>query len=257
MSSKHYTINYLEDTGRFLKGLKEHSYSIFKKIGSGTIIDLGCGTGMDVIGMSNLLGGDVEIIGIDHDTAMLEKAKESGNDIANIGFMLSEAHHIPFGDEAVSGIRAERLIQHLKEPELVFAEMHRVLKAGNPLAIIETDWQSLIFYNGHGTIEKKISQYLSNVKINNGEAARNLTTYLEKSNFENIEIEIFPFVLKSLADANQYLWIGAILQEMQLKNELSLEEYSLFTAALENADLKGYFACSINMVVVTAVKNNA
>lgn len=255
MSSKHYNANYLEDTGNFLRELKEYSYSAFKSITSGKIIDLGCGTGMDVIGLAKSLGNDVKVLGIDHDQVMLDKGKESAKDMSNVGFLLSEANKIPFGDGSIAGIRAERLIQHLKDPGLVFTEIYRALQPGAPLVVVETDWPSLIFYNGYGEIEKKINHYLSTVKINNGRAARNLTSYLENYSFGNIQTEVFPFVLKSLADANTYLWTSTILQEMKQKGELSEEEYNLFVSSLERADANRYFACAINLVVVSATKN--
>ncbi|MDF3078424.1 MAG: hypothetical protein K0S09_2313 [Sphingobacteriaceae bacterium] len=254
MSDKHYNASYLEDTGRFLKELKEYSYSAFKEVASGNVIDLGCGIGLDVIGLSKMLGDGVKVIGVDHDQLLLDKGKESANGSPNVEFMLSEATKIPFEDGSVSGVRAERLIQHLKEPEAVFAEINRALNPGSPVVIVETDWPNLTFYNGPTAVERKINRYLTEVKINNGTAARKLTAYLEQSSFSNIRIEVFPFVLKKLADANQYLWTGAIIEEMKAKQELSSEEYDSFLSALTNADSNGYFSCSINLVVASATK---
>src|ERR1700694_5398519 len=102
MSNKHYNINYLEDTGRFLKTLKEYSYRPFAKINQGTVIDLGCGTGSDVSNLGKLLGEQVRIVGIDHDETMLNKGRSSFIDQNNLQFLLSEAHVIPFEDETVS-----------------------------------------------------------------------------------------------------------------------------------------------------------
>jgi len=172
MANKHYNINYLEDTGRFLKSLKEYSYQPFTQINNGTIIDLGCGTGADVSNLGKLLGSQVTVIGIDHDETMLNKAESSFSDQENIKFILSEANVIPFENETVSGLRAERLVQHIAAPENTIFEIHRVLKKGHPLVLVETDWPSLTFYNEHLAIEKKIIQYLTEKKINNGLAAR-------------------------------------------------------------------------------------
>ncbi|RXF71707.1 methyltransferase domain-containing protein [Arcticibacter tournemirensis] len=254
MSDKHYDISYLEGTASILKKLKEYSYNPFTAILKGTVLELGCGTGIDAINLGNLLGKEVKIVGIDHDSRMIDKAISAAADNENVEFILSEASPIPFEDATLSGIRTERLIQHLKEPQKVINEAYRVLKPGQPLVIVETDWSNLSFYNADTAIEGKVSRYLTDEKINNGRAARQLTGYLEKAEFKNIKLEVFPFVLKSLKEVFTYLLIDQSLTEMKSKGYLNAEEYDSFIASLQRADSNHYFACSMNLVVASALK---
>lgn len=254
MSTKHYNTDYLEDTGAFFKSLKEYSYQPFSMLKQGHIVDLGCGTGMDVITMAKLFGENISVTGIDHDLIMLNKGIEGAEGLQNADFVLSEAYPINFDSSSVSGVRAERLVQHLKEPMKVINEIHRVLQPGGPCVIVESDWPGLLFYNQHSKIEQKIIRYLSEQKVNNGYAARNLTSYLKAANFNVIKIEIFPFVLKSLKQANEYLWFDKILNETVKQQVISKDEFDLFNQAMIEADGSGYFACSMNMVVATAIK---
>ncbi|MGC4058378.1 MAG: methyltransferase domain-containing protein [Chitinophagaceae bacterium] len=253
MSQKHYNAAYLEDTGAFLKGLKEYSYKPFAEVKDGTVIDLGCGTGLDVIGLSAMLGNDVQVVGVDHDDALLDKGRAAANG-QNVTFVCSEATQIPFETDGTNGIRAERLVQHLKDPQGVVDEMRRVLKAGQPAVFVETDWASLVFYQGDVSVQEKLLHYLTKVKINNGFAARKLTGYLVHSEFRNIKTEVFPFTLRSLKEANDYLWIELILKEMLEKGHLAEKEHALFVDTLKKADENAYFACSINILVVSSIK---
>ncbi|WP_017257814.1 methyltransferase domain-containing protein [Pedobacter arcticus] len=252
MSEKHYNINYLENTGLFLKNLKQHSYHPFEKK-RGPILDLGCGTGLDVIKMSELFHSS-KIIGIDHDPVMLEKgiAESKGNQ--NIEFIQSESDNIPYNDGFFAGIRAERLMQHLKNPEKTIREVYRALMPEHPFAIIETDWAGLVIYNENNGISNKINKFLTEEKINNGYASRKLRFYLKGADFKDINIEVFPFVLKSLKEANEYLWLEIIINEASEKGYLTKLEKDLFIESLRDADSENYFACSINMVIVTSVK---
>ncbi|MXV14383.1 methyltransferase domain-containing protein [Hufsiella ginkgonis] len=254
MSAKHYNISYLEQTGRFLKNLKEQSYQPFTAIRKGAVIDLGCGTGMDVLKLSELLGGQVKVFGIDHDPEMLAKGKAAAYDNKQVEFILSEASPIPFTDGTVQGVRAERLVQHLTAPDAVMKEIHRVLEHDHPLVLVETDWPGLSFCNAHLPIERKVIGYLTDVKINNGLAARKLTGYLEAAGFRDIRLELFPFVIRTLAEANEYLWIERILKETADNGFISQEEHDIFLGAMKDADASGYFACSIQVVVTTCVK---
>lgn len=253
MSQKHYNANYLEDTATFLKGLKEYSYNGFTAIHEGTIVDLGCGTGIDVINLSRTLGQEVSIVGVDHDDTLLAKGREAASDL-NVRFICSEATHIPFADDSLEGVRAERLVQHLTQPQEVIHEAKRVLKSGQPLLIVETDWASLVFYQGDPAVQEKLIHYLTKVKINNGFAARKLSSYLETASFRDIRTELFPFTLRTLKEANDYLWIELILKEMNEKEYLSSEEHDSFLASLKKADQNNYFACAINIVVVSSIK---
>lgn len=254
MAQKHYNAAYLEDTATFLQGLKTYSYKPFLQTESGTIIDLGCGTGIDVINLSLTLGNGVKVVGIDHDQALLEKGRLAAGPGQNIDFICSEATGIPFDSESIEGLRAERLIQHLTQPDETINEARRVLKQGKPLVLVETDWASLIFYHGDVTVQQKLIHYLTEVKINNGYAARKLTRYFEDAGLQQVKTEIFPFTLKSLKEANDYLWIELILGEMKEKKYLSEQEHEHFIMCLKKADQNKYFACSINIVVVSSIK---
>jgi len=254
MANKHYDINYLQKSRQLLLHLKESSYGFFSKIEEGTIVDLGCGAGNDVIELAKLAGDGVKIIGIDHDPVMVQKGKEQAKDLSNVDFLLSEAWPLPFENDSLSGLRTERVIQHLPYPEKTVQDIHRVLKSDQPLVIIETDWQSLSFYTEFTEVQRKLSAYLTDVKVNNGFAARKLTRYLELSKFREIKFEIHPFVVNTLEEANEYFWIEKMAREAADKGYMDESEYYAFYNALQKANEANYFACSINLVVASCIK---
>ena len=254
MANKHYDIDYLQNSRRLLLNLKEHSYTFFQNINSGTIIDLGCGAGNDVIELAKITGEDTKIIGIDHDSVMLQKAKEQSEGIGNVDFILSEAYPLPFEDETISGLRTERVIQHLFNPEQVIGEVSRILKKDSPLVIIETDWSSLSFYTEFVDVQKKVNAYYTDVKINNGFAAAKLISYLQQNNFRNIKFEIHPFVTDSLKTANDLFKIEQMITEAAEKGYIRKQESGAFSNALQKADDGHYFACSVNLVIASCIK---
>ncbi|HWZ36292.1 MAG TPA: methyltransferase domain-containing protein [Mucilaginibacter sp.] len=254
MSEKHYDINYLQNSRRLLASLKEASYTYFEQINSGTIIDLGCGAGKDVIELAKIVGEGTRVIGIDHDPVMLEQGTADAKDLNNVEFILSEAYPLPFADASVNGLRTERVIQHLKEPQKVVDEIARILKQGSPVVIVETDWHSLALYTPFTDTQKKLNAYLTDTKINNGFAARKLTHYLKQTGFKDINFQIHPFILTKLDEANQYLWIEKMIQETAEHGFITQQEFEQLYGALKEADAAGYFACSINLVVTTCIK---
>jgi len=215
MSEKHYDINYLQNSRRLLLDLKERSYALFKDIKQGTIVDLGCGAGKDVIELAKQNGPKVKVIGVDHDPVMINQGNEDARDI-----------------------------------DQVISEVNRILKPGSPFVIVETDWHSLAFFTEFIDVEKKINAYLTDVKVNNGFASRKLTSYLKKQSFKDIKVEIHPIVVSTLQEANDYFWIEKMVKEVVEKGYITAKEHTDFYNALQTADENGYFAASINMLVV-------
>lgn len=254
MSNKHYNIDYLEETARKARGIKQRSYAYFSHIKSGTIADIGCGTGIDVVEIAKLLGNEVSVVGVDHDQQMLDKAIASAYGQSNTRFIHSEVTNLPFEEHSLAGLRAERLFQHLKTPEAVVADIYRMLQSGAPAVIVETDWSSLCFYCNKVDTERKMVDFLTKDKINNGFAAKNLTAYLDNAGFRDIKIEVLPMVSTALADAIGNLWIDKIALEMVEKGLLNEAEHAAFFDTTGAADEKGFFAFSINLVIASGIK---
>lgn len=252
--SQLYNISYLEQTTQVLGQLKQQSYQPFSNITEGHIADVGCGTGADAINMAKMLGSKVQVTGLDISEEMIGKARSSAGDLDNIRFDLAAADALPFADNMLAGLRNERLIQHLPDAPKAFAEFYRVLQPGRSLVTVETAWSSIAFYNGDTAIARQLHDYLTFENVKNGNAAASLITYMKDAGFKDIAIEVFPFVLRSLQQVFQMLRTDHALQMMLEKGHLTQEQYNSFLADIEDADRNHYFACSIDLVVATAIK---
>ncbi|MDF2477251.1 MAG: ubiquinone biosynthesis protein UbiE [Sphingobacterium sp.] len=254
MDNKHYDAGYLQDTGDFLKQLKISSYSPFSMIKEGLVADLGCGTGMDAVNLAKMLGKDVQVIGVDHDAALINHAKSGSREINNVNFVQGEVYQLDFENEAVSGVRMERLVQHLTDPQSMFREVYRILGKGQPLVIVETIWNSLTFYTQHVTIEAKICQYLTEEKVYNGWAGNKLTADLLANGFLQVQLQTLCMVTRSKEEANRYLFLDKILMEMIEKDKLSQSEFDDFHRTINQLDEAGCFLVSMNLVIAQAKK---
>lgn len=254
MDTKHYGAGYLQDTGDFLKQLKIQSYSPFTTIKEGLLADLGCGTGMDAINLANMLGSEVRVIGVDHDAKLIDHAKAGSDGISNVNFVQGEVYQLDFEDEEVSGVRMERLVQHLTDPQKMFREVYRILGKGQPVVIVETIWNSLTFYTQHVSIEAKICHYLTEEKVNNGWAGNKLTADLLANGFQDVKLQTFCMVTRSKEEANRYLFLDSILLEMFEKGKLSQAEFDEFQQTLKHLDETGCFLVSMNLVIALAKK---
>lgn len=252
MSEKHYTISYLEHTQQLMKELKQQSYTPFSLQEQGTIADIGCGMGMDVITLAELYAKPgLQWVGVDHDLQMIDKASALAAGRNNIRFVQAEVTELPFESGSLSGIRAERLLQHIATPEQVYAEVKRCLKPGHPFVVVETDWPSICFYNTDATTAQRIADFYALSKVKNGLAARKLYVELLQHGFKDINLKVIPLVTPSYEAAKTYLWIDKMVAEMQAAGLLNKEEASALLQRFEAADQAGHFATCMNMVMIT------
>lgn len=249
-----YSSDYLKKTFDFLKQIKEQTYAPFLGFKDGTIVDVGCGTGQDAISLASLIDPSCKVIGLDHDEQLMADAKAQNQSKTNLQFIRSDAGRLPFKDNEISGLRNERLIQHLVKAEETYQEFYRVLQAGAPAVFVETDWNSLSLYNGNEVIKEKLLHFLTFQRVPNGNAASKAAYQLSNIGFKNISIKLFPLVSYDLLMASSLVQMEGALQQMEHKQIINEKERLQFWNELSEANLLQSFSASINFVMVTAFK---
>ena len=105
-----------------------------------TILELGCGAGLDALLLARKLGNESLIIGVDASKNMMKVAKSAAGEagIPNAEFRLGDARDIPAQDHSVDVVISNCVVGMFPDKEKVFAEVHRVLKPGGYLVAIDT-----------------------------------------------------------------------------------------------------------------------
>lgn len=254
MGNDLYSADYLKQTFDFLRQIKEQTYAPFLTQKGGIIADIGCGTGLDAVNLATLVDDSTKVIGLDHDEQLMAAAKEQNQSKANLSFVRSDAGSLPFQDGELSGLRNERLIQHLANPEAVYQEFFRVLKPGAPAVFVETDWNSLAIYNGGEAVKAKLLHFLTFRRVPNGNAASKAAQQLSNIGFTNISVKIFPLVSYDLLAASSMIQLEWALQQMENEQIIREDERLQFWNELTEANVLHAFAASINFVMVSACK---
>ena len=105
-----------------------------------TVVDLGCGGGLDVFLAAKRVGPTGKAIGIDMTPEMLDLARrnaakaDSGKPIVNVEFHQATIDKLPLSDASVDCVISNCVINLAPDKQAVFAEIVRVLKPGGRLA---------------------------------------------------------------------------------------------------------------------------
>jgi ubiquinone/menaquinone biosynthesis C-methylase UbiE len=100
---------------------------IVEKIRSGTIVDLGSGTGYLAIKIAKRAPG-LQVYGIDLSRQMVKIARRHAQSVENVRFEFGNAAALPFEDDSIDFIVSTGSLHHWNKPVKVFDECYRVLK---------------------------------------------------------------------------------------------------------------------------------
>jgi arsenite methyltransferase len=114
--------------------------SVFADIPSGaTILDLGCGAGLDSLVAARRAGPVGKVIGIDFSASMLARARRAASQagFANVMFCQAAAEKLPLPDGCVDVAIVNGIFNLNPARDAIFRELARVIRPGGTLYAAE------------------------------------------------------------------------------------------------------------------------
>jgi len=107
--------------------------------GGDTVLDIGSGSGTDVLIAAQAVGITGRVIGLDLTAAMLSKldATISAAGVGNVRVLEGNAEHLPIPDSSVDVVTSNGVLNLVPDKLAAFAEIHRVLKPAGRLQIAD------------------------------------------------------------------------------------------------------------------------
>ena len=111
-----YFLNYLDtaSAAEFFELYKRESYNLLR-IGEGSrVLDVGCGTGDDVLALGPIVGSTGWVMGIDNSETMIAEAISRAEGVEElVEFKVKDAHDLDIADNTFDACRADRVFHHL------------------------------------------------------------------------------------------------------------------------------------------------
>ncbi|GAA5533339.1 methyltransferase domain-containing protein [Deinococcus aluminii] len=137
---------YLKQMGRVMQAAKHRSYDALHLFPGAQVLDVGCGPGLDAAALAERIGAEGQVVGVDHDPAMLAHARAALPQRENVHFRQADGLALPFPDQHFDAVRAERVLMHTPEAACLLGEMIRVTRPGGWVSALDTDLPPTVDY---------------------------------------------------------------------------------------------------------------
>jgi SAM-dependent methyltransferase len=238
----------------FFQECKRETY---RKLGirpGASVLDIGCGNGVDATVLAGLAGPDGRVIGIDVSATMLSSARALGAGTGNPpGYVLCNAGGLPFSGESFDAVRADRVLQHTGDPAAVLREMARVTRPGGKIVVFEPDWETFVIAPGGRGVTRTILNYWCD-RIPSGWAGRSLYPAFAAAGLETIEACPACLVITSLPLARRIFDLDTTIRLVAEAGLVTSREAESWAAGHSEADAAGSFFSSLTFYLVSGTK---
>lgn len=154
---------------------------------SGSVLEVGCGTGATTRALVRRADFAGSALGVDQSEDFIAAAKRFVADEGiseRVRFVVGDAHRLDFADGSFDVVFAHTLISHVTDPIAVLKEMVRVLKPGGRLAIFDGDYASMTYALPDHELGQRMDAALVKASFNNPRIMRDLPRMMPEFGLE-------------------------------------------------------------------------
>jgi len=258
--SKQY-VDYLDAvTAQTQIGLyKKRSYEFLKIASGSSVLDIGCGTGDDVLALAELVGPDGKVVGIDNSKSLIEEANQRlKHTQIPVEFRVGDVYKLDLADNTFDGCRADRVFMHLHDRQQALSEMIRVTKPGGRIVVNGPDWDTLIVEAPDRDLTRKIIDHYIEHLVLNPWSGRELYKLLQQVGLENVVVaDTATLVLTDFATANHIFGIEKAVDLIRDEKPSLADKVESWLSYLKQADDEGFFFSAATGFTVAGEKSSS
>jgi SAM-dependent methyltransferase len=247
-------VRFLETVAtRYFGPLHARSFDLLRIAEGAAVLEAGCGTGIDAVALSRLVGPAGRVVGVDSSQVMVSQAVERATKTgAPIEFYLGDVQHLVFDEGTFDGVRSSRLLCHVDEPRRALTEMIRVLRPGGHLVAIEPDHDTLVIASPQRDCTRKIVNAFGD-GFREGWSGRWLPVWCRELGLRDIQVEPhtiqmdYDFLMNTLA-------LPKKVEQLEQAGAITAAEASAWMTFQKRAADAGCFFSAITLFMVAGRK---
>src|SRR6516225_8682910 len=155
------------------------------------VLDIGSGPGLLAYDIAASVGREGRVCGIDISEDMLTMSRRRCEDQSWTEFQRADATKLPYPDNSFDAAVSTQVYEYVANVPAALAELHRVVRAGGRVVVMDTDYGSLVI---HTEVEPRMELVLSawNEHFVHGRLPRTLSGQLRDAGFAIRHRDVIP-----------------------------------------------------------------
>ncbi len=218
------------------------------------ILDVGSGPGFMTSRLADRVGPSGWVCGVDISDPMLELAREHCAKQPWVEFRRADAVSLPFPEAQFDIVVSMQVLEYVTDIRTSLSEIMRVLKPGGQVILMDTDWDSLVWYSVNPERTNRIL-----AEWNNHAASpylpRTLTQQTVEKGFQVETPHIKPIFNPSYTvNSFSNRLIDLIAAFVGKRNKIPRHEVEAWAQELRRSGQAGQYFFSLNRYVFSATK---
>ncbi len=247
-------ISYLDEATSQFKVLKDSTHSVLRPRPGERVLDVGCGSGDDVRELAAMVAPNGCAFGIDKSESMIEEARRraAGCDLP-MQFERGEAVRLPWQSDYFNACRADRLLQHLPEPDRALNEMLRVLKPGGRLVVVDRDWGMVALDSpDSATTQAVLNRACAGIR--NGWMGRRLHGLFKRASLTGVQVQAHAITITRFDIADTLLDLRIVTEHAVRERRIAHQAADAWLDDLLERDSAGTFLATLTLYVALGHK---
>jgi arsenite methyltransferase len=110
-------------------------------------LDIGCGPGFVTEELALAVGSEGVVEAMDNSESSLAAARQKCARFSNVHFQQADAEKLPYPDSFFDLAVSTQVYEFVPDVKKALSELRRVLRPGGRAAIIDTDWNSILWHS--------------------------------------------------------------------------------------------------------------
>lgn len=237
--------------GRVIARLKQDTIGWLELSAGDRVLEVGCGTGDDVIAMGSLVSPRGLAVGLDILPTMVEQARARADGRSlSVKVLVADALDPPFQSRSFDACRMERTLQHTEDPERVVHEAVRLLKPGGRVVATEPDWETLVVDSPYAEVGRAI--IWNRIRQSRGrDVGRRVFGLFVSAGLNDVRVEgrLVPYLTYEEADFF-FHGLERAANEATREGVVTPADASSWIEALKQADKEGRFFFGVTLFSV-------
>ena len=230
---------------------KQHSFDLMNFKSGQQILDVGSGTGCDLVSIAKRVTPGGRVFALDKSSVLLDTARKNvGSFGGAIEYWLGDVQSMPFNDQQFDACRAERVLQHVASPKRAISEMVRITKSGGKIMDIDADYETMTIDSSDTEVTREVVKRRADSALS-GRVGRELWGLFKEEGLVDLHAEASTFICTDYELANQ---IFELENHASLITEFDAERVNLWRQDLVQRGQAGrFFMASSGFLVVGSV----